>query len=696
MIRISTAFLARTALGIALASAAALPAHAAGEVRPVAERPVTMPKSMDPLTRNMDPTVKPGDDFFKYACGGWIKRNPIPAAERGWGIGNLIYEETYRQRRGIAEAAAKAHAPHGSVDQRVGDYWTAGMDSAGIEKAGGAPMKPYLAEIAALKTKADVLGAIAKFHAQGVGPLYSFYIGQDERDSEHYLVHLYQGGLDMPDRDYYFATDAGTKKIREAYKLHIAAMFKLMGSTPAAAAKASAAVMRIETALAERSRTLEALRDPWANYHKMSIGELNKLTPSIDWKQHFADMGITKVDTVIAMQPEFLVRADSALTAIPVEDWKTYLRWNLVGSMASHMSHAFDWENFHFYGTVMNGTTAQRPRWKRVVDSEENDVGELLGMAWVKKYCSPATKARYEKLTEDIISTYRDRIRELPWMSEATKVRAIKKLDKVSRKVGYPDHWRDYSTLDFGGGQSYAANAVTIRKWWFKHEADKLGKPIDRTEWDMTPQTYNAYYDGSKVEIVLPAAAFMIPGVPDSMVDDALLYSYAGGSTIGHEITHGFDDQGRQSDENGNLNPWWTEQDSVQFTQRAKKLSDEFDAFVVGDKHVRGQATLGENIADLGGIKLGYEAFKKTDQYKSGKSINGFTPDQRYFLGYALSWLGQRRPQALAQQIMTDVHAPGFLRVNGPLANMPEFYAAFGIKEGDAMWRPDSVRAVIW
>jgi putative endopeptidase len=343
----------------------------------------------------------------------------------------------------------------------------------------------------------------------------------------------------------------------------------------------------------------------------------------------------------------------------------------------------------------MSGTKEQRPRWKRVLDAEEDGIGELMGQVWVKKYCSPATKARYEKLTDDIINVYRDRIRTLPWMSEQTKAAAINKLDHVGRKVAYPDKWRDYSALKIDRS-SWANDQVKINEWWFHHEADKLGKPIDRTEWDMTPQTYNAYYDGSKVEIVLPAAAFMLPGLPDEMVDDALLYSYAGGSTIGHEITHGFDDEGRQFDAKGNMNPWWTVQDSVQFTQRADRLVKQFDGYVIGEKHVRGKATLGENIADLGGVRLGYEAFKKTPQYKQNVSLNGLTPDQRYFLGYALSWLGQRRPQSVQQQIMTDVHAPQNLRVNGPLANIPEFYAAFGIKPGDAMYRADDVRCVIW
>jgi putative endopeptidase len=674
---------------------AALTAAGFVAATPLGTTAATLPPAKDPLVQNMDTSVKPGEDFFMYACGRWIKANPIPASERGWGIANLVQEETYRQVHGICEAAARAGAAKGTSEQKVGDFWAMGMDSSKIEKLGAAPLKPYLDQIAAIQNRSQLLETIGQFQVSGFSPLYSFFVGQDERDSDHYIVHLYQGGLRLPNRDYYFNPDSSTRRIRAEYTKHVVAMFRLLGESEAAAHKSAATVVHIETDLARRSRTLEELRDPWANYHKMPVAGLAKLTPSVDWSQQFAAMGLARVDSVVVGQPEFFARADSSLNSVPLEGWKTYLRFNVVTEMANRLSQPFDRENFHFYGTVMSGTKVQRPRWKRVLDAEEQGIGELLGQVWVKQYCSPATTARYEKLTNDIIDVYHDRILDLPWMSAATKRRALKKLHDVGHKVAYPDHWKDYSALQLGR-DSYAGNQTKINEWEFRHEANKLGKPIDRTEWDMTPQTYNAYYDGSKVEIVLPAAAFALPGLPDSLVDDAILYSYAGGSTIGHEITHGFDDEGRQFDEHGNLNPWWTTQDSVQFSQRAQKLVDEFDAFKVGEKHVRGRATLGENIADLGGVRLGYEAFKKTDQWKKGEVVNGLTPDQRYFLGYALSWLGQHRPEAIAQQIMTDVHAPQFLRVNGPVANFPEFYKAFGVKPGDKMWRADSVRVVIW
>ncbi|MEQ1832751.1 MAG: M13 family metallopeptidase [Candidatus Eisenbacteria bacterium] len=662
--------------------------------RPAAAGP-SLPPELDPLVRNMDTAAAPGKDFFQYACGRWIAENPIPASESRWGIGNLVNEETYRQRLEICEGAAKSKAAKGSSAQKVGDFWVSGMDSLVIDAAGATPLKPYLGMINDIHTRTEMLKLVGRMQGMGFGPLYGFYVGQDEKNSERYLVHLFQGGIHMPDRDYYFGQDANTKHVRAEYLKHLTAMFALLGEDSLVSNTSAAAVMKLETAFAARSRTLEQRRDPWANYHKLSLAQLNKLTPTIDWATQFASMGVPLQDTVIVGQPEYLKQVDSCLSVARLSEWQAYLRWVVLTEMAENLAKPFDDENFRFYRQVLSGTKTQRPRWKRMLDATENAMGELVGQEWVKKYCSPATKARYTKLTEDIISVYRERIQTLPWMSDATKQAALHKLDKVTRKVAYPDQWRDYSTLEITR-DSFVANQVAVNSWWFRHQTQKLGKPIDRTEWDMTPQTYNAYYDGSKVEIVLPAAAFMLPGVPDSLVDDAILYSYAGGSTIGHEITHGFDDEGRQSDADGNLNPWWTPADSAQFTARAKKLADQFSAYVIGGKHVRGQATLGENIADLGGVVLGYEAFKKTEQWKSGQKINGLTPDQRYFLGYALSWLGHRRAEALQQQIMTDVHAPGFLRVNGPLANVPEFYAAFGIQPGEPMYRGDDVRVVIW
>ena len=653
------------------------------------------PAAIDPLLKDMDPSVRPGDDFFDYANGAWIKSHPIPADERGWSIANEVDDEIYLQLRGICEAAAAANAAQGSDDQKVGDFWSAAMDSERIEAAGATPLASELARIDAIASREDLVREIALLQTIGVGPLYGLRVGQDDKNSSAYVVFLYQGGLGMPDRDYYFANDEASTRVRGEYPGQIAAMFRLMGDGEKQAAADAAMIVALETSLAGASRTLEQRRDPYANYNKKSLAELEKLSPSLLWAEQFRVMGVPPVDSVVVGQPEFLTRADSLIAAAPLGTWKAYLRWNLVNSFAAQLSSAFDRQNFHFYGTVLSGTPEQRPRWKRVLRDEEGSIGELMGQVWVRKYCSPATKARYEKLTDDILRTYGDRIRRLTWMTEATKEKALAKLARVSKKVGYPDKWRDFSALEIAR-DSYAANQMRCNQWWFRYYVNKLGKPIDRTEWDMTPQTYNAYYDGSKVEIVLPAAAFFIPGVPDSLIDDAVLYSYAGASTIGHEITHGFDDEGRQYDADGNMKPWWTPADSTQFAQRAELLVEQFDAYQVGDLHIRGRATLGENIADLGGVVIAYEAFTKTEQYRKGEVVNGLTPDQRFFLGYALAWLGYQRPESLAQRIMTDVHSPAFLRVNGPLVNVPEFYKAFDIRPGDPLYKDPAKRVSIW
>jgi len=384
------------------------------------------------------------------------------------------------------------------------------------------------------------------------------------------------------------------------------------------------------------------------------------------------------------------------MKAVPLTDWKTYLRWNLIGTFSPYLSSTFDDANFEFNGKVLSGVKAQRPRWKRILDVQEGAMGDLLGQLYVKKHVSPAIKKRYQDLTNNIFDAYRERIKSLSWMTDSTKTKAIEKLNSVTTKVAYPEKWRDYSKLKIDRSY-YVQNVIRANVWSYDYMVDKLGKPVDRTEWDMTPQTYNAYYNPSNNEIVLPAAIFIIPGLADTLADDAIIYGYAGASTIGHEITHGFDDQGRQFDDKGNLRNWWTSTDETEFASRAKLIIQQFSDFTVLDSmHVNGEATQGENIADLGGVVLGLEAFKKTEQYKSGKKINGLTPTQRYFLGYALSWLGHMRDETLAMRIMTDVHAPNFLRINGPVVNIDEFYEAFNIKPTDKIYRADSLRVKIW
>ncbi len=654
-------------------------------------------KEDDFLYQYIDSTVKPGDDFFKFATGSWMKNNPIPSSERRWGIANLVRNDIYDQIRKINdESAANNDAKKGSNTQRIGDFWATAMDTVKINQQGIAPLKPLFDQIASIKSKEDVVKVIGDFQVYAGSPLFSPAIFQDEMNSEKYALHFYQGGIGLPQRDYYFNNDSRTQEIRKEYQLHLKKMFMLLGDDEKKSSANAQTVFKIETDLARASRKLEDLRDPYANYNKMSVAAFNSLTPSIDWNKIFEQQNLKNIDSVIVGQPEFYKQVEKSLQTVSVEDWKTYLRWNVIHDFSGDLSKPFDQENFNFFGTMLAGIPAQRPRWKRVMDQEEQFLGDALGQLYTEKYVPVAMRKRYDDLVENMMTAYKEHIEKVDWMVDSTKVKALLKLSKIKRKVCYPDKWKNYSSLEISR-ESHVQNVINCQKWLFNYEVAKLSKPVDRDEWDMTPQTYNAYYNPSNNEIVLPAAQFLIPGLPDSLADDAIIYGYAAASTIGHELTHGFDDEGRQFDASGNLTNWWSAQDSINFSKRAQLLSDQFSNYIVLDSlHVNGKASLGENIADLGGIVIGLDAFKKTEEYKKGEKIDGLTPVQRYFLGYTLGWLGHARDKSLAMQVMTDVHAPNFLRVNGPFSNLPEFYEAFGIKEGDNMWRPDSMRVKIW
>ena len=648
----------------------------------------------DPVYQNLDQSVKPGDNFFMYANGGWIKRNPIPPAYSSWGIGNVVGDDLRDRLRKINEDAEKARAAKGTSTQKIGDFYYSGLDSVAIEKAGISAISAELDRIDKIKSRQDVLDAAAYFTTIGIRNFIGSGIGQDAKNSTKMMLHFRQSGLGLPNRDYYFKTDARTSKIRNDYaQQHLPTMLRLSGLNDPDASKA---VFNIEKFLADSSRNLVALRDPYKNYNKMTVAQLNRLTPDINWNDLLPKMGLIAVDTVIVGQPEYYRAVDKALMQFGVDSWKAYLRWKLISAMASYLNKDVDEENFRFSGTVLSGRKEQLPRWKRVLDTENGLMGELLGQLFVKEYFPAANKKRYADMVEAIRQAYRERIAKLDWMSSQTKQKALLKLNAIHPKVGYPDQWRDFSSLQIDRN-SYAQNIINGRKWQYLENIHKLGKPVNHKEWNMTPQTYNANYSPSNNEITLPAAQFMIPGIMDKDVDDAVAYGYVAASTIGHEITHGFDDQGRQFDALGNLKPWWTPEDSVKFTQRAEKLVEQFNAITVLDSlHINGKATLGENIADLGGIVLGLDAFKKTRQYKEGKKINGLTPVQRFFLGYALGWLGHTRDEALANQVMTDVHSPGYLRVNAPFSDVDEFYKAFNIKKGDPMWIDPDKRVKIW
>ena len=649
----------------------------------------------DLLVSNIDSMVKPADDFFEYANGGWIKKTPMPESESGWGIGNLVQDEIYSRLRKINEDAIATKNADGSISQKIGDFWQIAMDTIALDKAGISPLQPDLEKINNIKIPADIMSLAAELQMKGVNCFFGDYVAQDDKNSEMMAFKLDQGGLGMPNREYYFKTDDRTEKVRNAYKNYLAKAFKQLGADDAGAQKSTAAVFALETRLAKSSRKLEDLRDPYKNYNKMDLAGINKLAANINWNDFTKNIGIPKIDSVIVGQPEFYAALSQELKTTSIEDWKNYLRFHLVMSSAGFLDKA-SFNNYFEYRRSLTGAKEPRPRWKRVLDAEEGAMGEALGQLFVKEYFNETAKKRYTDMVEAIRDAYKERISKLTWMNDSTKQKAYAKLAKISKKVGYPDKWKDFSALKIDRS-SFFANIQRANQWWHNYNINKLGKPVDRTEWEMTPQTYNAYYNPSNNEIVLPAGIFAVPGFKDEELDDALVYGYAGASTIGHEITHGFDDQGRQYDEKGNLTNWWTSKDSAEFSRRATFIIRQFGEYnPVDTLHINGNATQGENIADLGGMLLGLDAFKRTEAYKKNEKIAGLTPLQRYFLGYALGWMYQERKERLANQVMTDVHAPAKERVNGPVVNIPEFYEAFGIKTGDKMYRADSLRVNIW
>ena len=649
----------------------------------------------DILAADMDTSVVPGNDFFSYANGGWIKKNDIPGDQSGWGIGNLVEEELYIRKRTINEKAV-ADKAQGGISEKIANFWESGMDTTNIEQQGIQPLEQELKAIQAITNTKELLKVVADLHGKGVSVLMDEGVSQDSKNSEVMAYYLGQGGLGLPDRDYYFNTDARTAGIRNAYAPHVAKMLQLVGYDAQKAQASSQAILKLETRLAASSRKREDLRDPYKNYNKFAVSKLSILTPSIDWDQWLKDIGINHLDSAIVGQPELFTALEKALKEEILDTWKDYLTFHMISTNAGLLSTPFVNENFDFYGKTLSGLKILKPRWKRVLDAEEGAMGEALGQLFVKEYFNDQTRKRYSDLVEAIRAAYKNRIQQLTWMTDSTKAKALDKLAKIHKKLGYPDKWKDFSAMQISA-QPYVRNVIASRQWWNNYEISKLGKPVDRDEWDMTPQTYNAYYNPSNNEIVLPAGIFTVPGFRDEELDDALVYGYAGASTIGHEITHGFDDEGRQFDAKGNLKPWWSAEDSIQFTKRAEVMIRQFNSYVVVDSlHINGKATLGENIADLGGVLLGWDAFQQTDEYKKGEKIGGLTPQQRYFLGYALGWLEHTRKEALARQLLTDVHSPAQFRVNGPFADVGAFYEVFHIAPTDKMYLPDSARVHIW
>lgn len=645
-------------------------------------------------TALLDSTINPGDDFFAFVNKKWISQNPIPADKGRYGSFDVLVDKSQETIKKAEEDAAAANAAKGTNTQKVGDFYASGMDTVAIEKNGITPLKPYLDAIDAMKSPSDIIGNIAVLHGMFSNPAFSGNVTQDAKNSSLVIFSIGQGGLGLPDRDYYTRMDAQSKQLRDDYVVFITNMNKLMGADEATAAKNAAQIMQLETALAKASMTNVELRDPYAVYHKMSMSQLQSLTPNMDWKVYFTTIKSPAFDSLNVSQPDFFKALNGMMKSVSLDDWKVYLKYNLVNTFADYLSSDFQTENFNFYSVKLQGVDQMQPRWKRVTQTANFCIGEALGQEYVKAAFSEESKKKMLELVANLKTALSERIKSLTWMNDSTKEYALNKLNAFTVKVGYPDKWRDYSALEIDRGP-YVLNVMRAFQFEAQRQLAKIGQPVDKLEWLMTPQTVNAYYNPSNNEIVFPAAILQPPFF-DPKADDALNYGGIG-VVIGHEMTHGFDDEGRQFDAVGNLKDWWTKEDGEKFDAHTKMIVDQFNMYYPLDSvHINGELTLGENIADFGGITVAYQAFTKTEQFKAGEKIDGFTAQQRFFIGFARIWAGDYKEEAMRQQLLTNPHSPGKYRVNGTVVNIPQWYEAFGIKEGDKMYRPEADRPVIW
>ena len=651
-------------------------------------------KPLDPT--NFDTSVKPADDFFRYANGGWMARNSIPADQPLWGSFSELQDQNYAVLRGILEQAANdKSAADGSPKQMIGDFYASGMDSAAIEAQGTKSLAEEFDRINSLTDGGALQSEIAHLQTVGIGAPFAFFANQDAKKSTDVVAHLSQSGLGLPDRDYYTKEDEHSKKLRDQYVDHVRKMFVLLGDDGATAAGEAATVMQIETDLAKASMTRVERRDPNATYHKMTLEGLSALAPDLAWKAYFTNVGLPEPGTIIVGMPEFMKKVDTLFSAVPIDKWKVYLRWHLINSTADYLNAAIVDEDFQFGGAVLTGVTEMRPRWKRILEATNRALGDDLGQLYVAKTFTPEAKARAREMVMNLKAALHNRISKLEWMGDSTKEQAFKKLDAFGIKIGYPDTWRDYSALKIRRGP-YVQNVLAARRFEFNRNLQKIGKPVDKTEWRMTPPTVNASYNSGMNDITFPAGILQ-PPFYDPKADDAVNYGGMG-AVIGHEMTHGFDDQGRKFDAAGNLTDWWKPGDAENFVSRASMVEKQFSGFTMLDTlHVNGKLTLGENIADLGGLKIAYDAFEKTLEGKPRpEKIDGLTPEQRFFLAWAQIWRVNIRPEAARLRLNTDSHAPGRFRCNGPLSNMKEFLEAFDVSDGSPMARPVDMRARIW
>jgi putative endopeptidase len=650
-------------------------------------------KPIDPA--NMDLSVNPGDDFYKYANGGWLKKNTIPAKQSSWGSFNvLIQDNTDKLLALLKEVSTSPSQPKGSLKQRVGDLYASGMDSVAIEKLGYEPIKPSLARVDKITDINGVINEITyeRMHGEG-GGLFGFGVGRDSKNPSKYRVSVGMGGTTLPDRDYYLKDDATSKKIREAYKKYIIALFTLTGTDENTATNNAAIILNIETQLAKAYMTRVEMRDPNKTYNKFSVAEFSKTTPNLNWAKIFSQLKVAPQDTLLTNSPSFMKTADALVASTPVDQWKVYLKWNILKNRTGSLSSEFVKTRFVF-SSVLTGQKVQAPRTERMSALVDGSLGELLGQLYVEKYFTPAAKARMLQLVNNLKLSLGDRIRNVDWMSAETKAKALRKLNAFTVKIGYTDKWETYKDLVIDRND-YSGNLQRIAEWGYYDNINRLGKPVDKTEWGMTPPTVNAYYNSQNNEIVFPAGILQFPFF-NMDADDAVNYG-AIGSVIGHEMTHGFDDKGRLFDADGSLRDWWTKDDNEKFTARAERVAKQYDALAILDTiHVNGHLTLGENLADLGGLNVAYQAFKKTKQGQSNVKIDGYTPDQRFFLAYAQEWRSMIRPESAAQRILVDPHSPDQFRVNAPITNIDAWYKAFNIKPGDKMYKKPEDRIRVW
>ena len=644
---------------------------------------------------NLDQTINPRNDFYQYACGGWMKANPLTDEYSSFGSFDQLAENNRTQIKGLIEELAKKQSQPGSITQKIGDLYNIAMDSAKLNADGVAPIKEYLDKLASIKDRNGLSQEIATMHRDGFGPFFGLYVGADDMNSSMNIAQLYQGGLSLGEREYYLDGDDHTKEIRTKFEEHVDKMFQLAGFTAEEAQKAAKNVMKVETRLAEVSKSAVELRDPYANYNKITVAQLKKEVPSIDWDAYFTTIGLKDLQDVNVGQMDEIKTVADLLKKEDLDVLKAYLQWNVINTASSYLSDNFVAQNFDFYGRTLSGTKEMQPRWKRAVSAVNGVLGEAVGQMYTEKYFPAAAKERMIKLVGNLQKALGERIQGLEWMSEETKAKALEKLAAFHVKVGYPDKWRDYSSLEIKN-DSYWANI--IRSNHFDHDKmiAKAGKPVDKDEWLMTPQTVNAYYNPTTNEICFPAAILQYPFF-DMNADDACNYG-AIGVVIGHEMTHGFDDQGRQYDKDGNLKDWWTPEDAKNFKERAQVLVDYFGNIeVLPGLKANGELTLGENIADHGGLQVSFLALQKAmAENPLGKDEHGFTPEQRFFLSYANVWADNTRDEQIRLQTKSDPHSLGRWRVNAALPHISMWYDAFGVKEGDALYLPVEKRASIW